>query len=187
MIISVNFRVRVVLKSLLQIPHKKSPINLYLVIIDPQQICWDPSTAQDLARSKNFVSQPFPGYLPDSRIFFLYKLSFSRDFQHTPAATSTNTAPLNFNRAFTINWIFPPITCAHHLATKHKWIFSFFPYQMEFYLLVTADYSWSIHNSLQSIWTIQWQKFLNTTVNSWEHNSEFPNTYRQLPPTHFIR
>ena len=114
-----NFCVHVVLKSLLQIPHKKSPTNLYLVIKDPQQICWYPSTAQDLARSKIFVSQPFPGYLPDS------KLSFSCDFQHTPAAAQTNIAPLNFNRALIINWIFSPITCAYHLATKYKWIFHF--------------------------------------------------------------
>ena len=127
-----NFCVHVVLKSFTQIPHKSPQIYLYLVIVDPQQICWDPSTAQDSARSKNFVSLPFPGYLSDSRIFFLAKLSFSRDFQHTPAATSTNTAPLFFNRAFIINWIFPPITCAYHLATKYKWIFSFFPYQIEF-------------------------------------------------------
>ena len=148
-----NFCVHFVLKSLIQIPHKKSPINLYLVIIDPQQICWDPSIAQDLARSKNFVSQPFPGYLPDSRIFFLAKLSFSRDFQHTPVATSTNTAPLNFNRAFH-NQL--------NLSTNHMYLsygnqtqmdLFIFPYQMEFYLLVTADYF--LINLLQSIWIIQ--------------------------------
>ena len=144
MIISVNFCVHVVLKSFTQIPHKSPQIYLFSVIVNPQRICWDPTTAQDLARSKNFVSLPFPGYLSDSRIFFLAKLSFSRDFQHTPAATLTNTAPLNFNRAFIINWIFPPNTCAYHMATKHKWFFSFF--HIRFYLLVTADYFFLINS-----------------------------------------